>query len=362
MRVTISENRIWLLVFITVLIKIALFTYFKWFSPGTIFGTGNDADYYHTYALGFGVEEVNYWPVILKFLNERGLYNRDIISVISFVTSMTLLPFIYYKMVKIQGDEIQPVKAASYFLIIFYPTIFYVTGDVYRDVLMFVILILCLLLYKKILEINLLKGYVYFFIYFGLAYFLYMLRPYLGFALGLTPFVYLIFLKTKRYVKTWIIVYFVTLVLLKTFGGIEEILDYREGFSRFGTGGTTMGVGLLNKGPIMFVFYYIYTILAQLFGLFLVNISALISFILESVAFTLACIYLFKNSKFMNKLAVFLVTFFVIYSSIWLLGNDNLGTAVRLRIPSYLAIFASMFITYQTKVVVIYEKIKRREL
>ena len=119
-----------------------------------------------------------------------------------------------------------------------------------------------------------------------------------------------------------------------------------------------MGVGLLNKGPIMFVFYYIYTILGQLFGLFLVNISAFSAFFLETVPFTLAFIYLFKNTKFMNKFAIFLITFFVIYSSIWLLGNDNLGTAVRLRIPSYLAIFASMFITYQTKIVIIYEKIK----
>ena len=226
---------------------------------------------------------------------------------------------------------------------------------------MFVILILCLLLYKKILEINLLKGYVYFLIYFGLAYFLYMLRPYLGFALGLTPFVYLIFLKTKRHVKTWIIVYFVTLVLLKNFGGIYEILDYRDAFQRnvaLAYAGTTLGVGLQNKGPIMFLFYYIYTILAQLFGLFLVNISAFSAFFLETVTFTLAFIYLFKNKKFMNKFAIFLVTFFVIYSTIWLLGNDNLGTAVRLRIPSYLAIFASMFVVYQTKVVVIYEKIK----
>jgi len=281
------------------------------------------------------------------------------------VTSMTLLPFIYYKMVKIKADEIKLVKAGSYFLIIFYPTLFYITGDVYRDVFMFVILVLCLLLYKKILEINLLKGYVYFLIYFGLAYFLYMLRPYLGFALGLTPFVYLILLKTRRHVIKWIIVYFVTLVLLKNFGGIDEILDYRDAFQQFASqaySGTTIGIGLHNKGPIMFLFYYIYTVLAQLFGLFLVNISAYTAFFLESVPFTLAFIYLFKNIKFMNNFSIFLVTFFVIYSTIWLLGNDNLGTAVRLRIPSYLAIFASMFIVYQTKVVVISEKIKRREL
>ena len=58
----------------------------------------------------------------------------------------------------------------------------------------------------------------------------------------------------------------------------------------------------------------------------------------------------------------FLITFFVIYTTIWLLGNDNLGTAVRLRIPSYLVIFASMFIVYQTKIVLGYEKIKRTKL
>ena len=73
MRVTISTDRIWLLVFIIVLIKIILFTYFKWFSPGTIFGAGNDADYYHSYSLGFGNAAVNYWPVFLRFLNEMGL-------------------------------------------------------------------------------------------------------------------------------------------------------------------------------------------------------------------------------------------------------------------------------------------------
>ena len=112
----------------------------------------------------------------------------------------------------------------------------------------------------------------------------------------------------------------------------------------------------------MFLFYYIYTILAHLFGLFLVNISAFTAFFLETVPFIVALIYVFKNIKFMNKFAIFLLTFFTIYYTVWLLGNDNLGTAVRLRIPSYLVIFACMFIIYQTKIVVGYEKIKRKKL
>ena len=133
------------------------------FVSGTIFGGGNDADYYNAYALGADYVAVNFWPVILRFLNEMGHYNRNIISIISFVASLTLLPYVYYMMVKIQADEIKPVMAGSFFLIIFYPTVFYLTIDVFREVYMFIVLLLCLLLYKKLLETNLQKGFVYIF-------------------------------------------------------------------------------------------------------------------------------------------------------------------------------------------------------
>jgi len=112
----------------------------------------------------------------------------------------------------------------------------------------------------------------------------------------------------------------------------------------------------------MFLFYYIYSLVAQLFGMFIVNINSLIVFLLESVPFILATIYLFKNIEFMTKFVSFLIIFFILYTSIWLLGNDNLGTAVRLRIPSYLVIFASMFIVYQTKVVLGYKKTNNSDL
>ena len=60
----------------------------------------------------------------------------------------------------------------------------------------------------------------------------------------------------------------------------------------------------------------------------------------------------------MDKFVIFLLTFFVIYTSIWLLGNDNLGTATRLRIPSYLVIFACMFIVYQRKMITGFKTLK----
>ena len=370
MRVTISTTRIWLLVFIAMALKIVFFVYYQSFIEGTVFGGGNDADYYHNYALGYDAITgrpvdfaANYWPVILRFLNENELYNREVLSLILFVMSLTLTPYIYYKMIKIQANEIKPVMAGSFLLIIYYPSLFYITLDIFRDVLMFTILLFSFLLYKKVLDSNQVRVRVraYFFIYLGLAYFLYLMRSYLGFAMALTPFVYLILTKTRTYLKTWIIVYFVTLILVQNFGGFDEILNYRERFVIYGRGGSTLGIGLLDKSPIMFIFYYIYSLLGQLFGLFLVNINSIFVFILETVPFILALIYVFKNIKFMNKFAIFLLTFFTIYTTVWLLGNDNLGTAVRLRVPSYLVIFACMFIVYQTKIVVGYEIIKKKK-
>jgi len=346
-----SSKFFWLLILFIVLLKVLLFIYFSLFVDDTIFGGGSDADYYHRYALYYGaagsVNTTSLWPVMLRFFHEFGLYNRDIFSLILFVTSLTLTPYLFYKLVKIQANVFKPVKAGSILFIIFYPTFFFYSLDVYREVFMFSVLLLSLLLYKKSIEVNLLKSSVYFLIFLGLSYFLYLLRPYMGLALGITPFVYLIFSKTKRYLKTWIIMYFGILVMAKVSGVIDPILLYRGGF---GTGGTTLGIELIDKNPIMFLAYYLLSFFGQLFGLFVTNFAAVLVFFLESVPFILAFTYLLINIRFMNRFASFLLTFFIIYTTVWVLGNDNLGTAVRLRIPSFFAIFACMFIVYQVKI------------
>ena len=156
MRVTISSTGIWLLVFIAMGLKIVFFIYYQSFIEGTVFGGGNDGDYYHNYALGYNVITnvrvdfaANYWPVILRFLNENELYNREVLSLILFVMSLTLTPYIYYKMVKIQANEIKLVVAGSFLLIIYYPTIFYLTVDIFRDVLMFTILLFSFLILQN---------------------------------------------------------------------------------------------------------------------------------------------------------------------------------------------------------------------
>ena len=271
---------------------------------------------------------------------------------------MVFMPYLFYKIVKGQDNVIAPVRSGSVLLIIFYPTIFFFTIDVYRDVFMFFTLLLSLLLYKKIIETHGLRGVggIYFLVFLGLVFILFLLREYLGIALGLTPIIYYMFFKTKRYVKTWVFLYFILLVLVKASGAFDMLLLYR-GEDGFSNGGATLGIGLYNTNPVTFIIYYLYSLFAQLFGLFLVNINAVVAFILESVPFTLAFIYVLKNIRFLTKFGSFLLVFFVLYTTVWVLGNDNLGTAVRLRVPSYLAIFSCMFIVYQERVKFYFKKI-----
>ena len=128
----------------------------------------------------------------------------------------------------------------------------------------------------------------------------------------------------------------------------DALFVYRSSIG-FEKGGTTLGLDMINKDPVTFLIYYLYSVFGQLFGLFFVNKSAVLVFFLESVPFIVALVYLFKNIKFMTRFSSFLLVFFVIYTTVWVLSNDNLGTAVRLRVPSYLVIFACMFIVYQVK-------------
>ena len=53
--------------------------------------------------------------------------------------------------------------------------------------------------------------------------------------------------------------------------------------------------------------------------------------------------YIVKNIKYADNFIQFLIIFFVIYASVWLIGNDNLGTAVRLRFYNYFAIYIAFF-------------------
>lgn len=309
-------------------------------------GGGNDSDYYNNYALGYVDFAVNIWPVILRYLNDHGLYSRTIISYLLFFISLFLVPSLINRLAGIRFKENQKNYLYIILLCLLYPTIFFYTFDIYRDVFMvFSFLLGCLVVKKCLYSSNYIVFLLLFIFSLIIGFFLLGLRPYLGYAFLLALFLWKIRFTKKRLIFLAVL-YFLALFLINYFGYIDFLTEYRSGFEESG-GGSTLGLDFSN--PIMFIPNFILSTLGQLFGLYITNPLAIIVFLIETVPFFLMLVYVVKNIKLADSFVRFLIIFFVVYGSVWLIGNDNLGTAVRLRIYNYLAIYISFFYILRLK-------------
>lgn len=344
----LTKKSLYALVVLLVLIKVLIYMYFS-FSGGRLdTGGGSDADYYHAYALGYVNSAVNFWPVILRFLNDLGLYNRQLVAIGMFIMTLTLIPFLLYKVI-LQKDFPYKRKIFLYIYFVFslYPTLYLFTLDVYRDVAMFSVLLgSWFFLYRY--YTNKVLGFYNLIMFAALGYLCYLLRPYLGFAVIASFFLYYFYTKTTRYTWLWVILYVIGLMIFQGLGLFSSITEYR-GIDGFSGGGSTLGIGLHGRSPFVFIGLYILSFLGQVFGLFIVNAYAVVLFFVETIPFVLALRYIFKNKIYMDRFCHYLLAFFIIYTTVWVIGNDNLGTAVRLRFHSYMAIFICFFIVYQNK-------------
>lgn len=331
-----------LLVFVKVIFFIAIKNNFL--SIGL--GGGSDAEYYNYYALGYTEVAVNTWPVMLRYLNNHGLYSRTIISYLLFFISLFFIPGLVNKLAGLSFKDDQKNYLYIILLCLIYPTIFFYTFDVYRDVFMvFSFLVGCLIVKKCLNSSNYINFLLLFLISLLIGFFLLGLRPYLGYAFLLALFLWKIRFTKKRLVFLAIL-YFSALFLVNYLGYLDFLTDYRSGFEEVG-GGSTLGLDFSN--PVMFIPNFILSTLGQLFGLYITNPLAIILFLVETLPFFFMLVYVVKNIKLADNFVRFLIIFFVVYGSVWLIGNDNLGTAVRLRIYNYLAIYISFFYILRTK-------------
>lgn len=317
-------------------------------------GGGSDANYYHAYALGYIDLAVNFWPVILRFLNDFGLYFRDGISYLFLLINLFIIPFLVAKLSGLNFKKSQKYYLYSVLLCLIYPTLFFFTFDVYRDVFMVLSFLVGCLIVKKSLNSN---NFIVFSFFYILAilmgFFLMALRPYLGYAFLLALVLWKINL-TKKRIFFFAILYFFVLFIANYIGIFESLTEYRSGFEE-GEGGSTLGLDFSN--PIMFIPNFILSTLGQLFGLYITNPLALALLFIETVPFIFMFFYILKNIKYADSFIQFLIVFFVLYASVWLIGNDNLGTAVRLRMYNYLVVYICFFY-----ILIVKEKIKYQQV
>lgn len=309
-------------------------------------GGGNDSGYYHNYAVGIVNTAVNTWPVILRFLNDYGLYSRAIISHLLFLLSIVFIPIMTAKLSELNLKKDQKYYFYILFLCLLYPTLFFYSMDVYRDVFMVFSFLLGCIVVKKSLNSN---NFLFFIFYLVLAIviglFLLGLRPYLGYAFLLSLLLWKIKFTKKRIIFLCVL-YALVLFVANYIGIFDRLTEYRSSFEEIG-GGSTLGLDFSNS--IMFIPNLILSFLGQMLGLYITNPLAVVILLIETLPFFFMLIYVIKNIRLADSFVRFLIIFFVLYASVWLIGNDNLGTAVRLRMYNYLSIYISFFYILKLK-------------
>lgn len=352
----ISNKAIFICIFILIFIKITFYFLIKIDYISLGLGGGNDSDYYDAYALGYVDVAVNIWPVILRFFNDLGFYSRDVISYLFLFINLFIIPFLVARLSGLNFKKDQKYYLYSVSLCLIYPTLFFYTFDIYRDVFMVLSFLVGCLIVKKSLNS---KSFIFFSYFYILAIliglFLLDFRPYLGYAFLLALFLWKIKL-TKKRIFFFAILYFFALFIANYIGIFERLTEYRSGFEE-GEGGSTLGLDFSN--PVMFIPNFILSTLGQLFGLYVTNPFAFILLLVETVPFFAMLVYLVKNIKLADSFVRFLIIFFVLYASVWLIGNDNLGTAVRLRMYNYLVVYICFFYILKVKENIKYQVVNK---
>ncbi|MEJ5033219.1 hypothetical protein WH243_07110 [Acinetobacter sp. MYb177] len=331
---------LFMLIFILSFTKVFLFSLVKFNFLGLSVGGNSDANYYNDYALGYVSEAVNIWPILLNKLNFLGFYDRDIISFLLFFLCSVLIPFLTCYLANLNFRSNQKEYLLMFLISSIYPTLFFYSLDIYRDVFMvFIFLLACVFVKLSLSSDDILISFFYFSICILFGFFLYELREYLGYAFLCALLLFRLKL-TRIRVIVFSLAYVLILFLLNYAGYLKSLTDYRLGFEDY-SGGSTLGLDFSN--PVMFIPNFLLSIFGQLFGLYFTNPISYFLFAVETLPFIYMFVYVLRNISYSDSYIRFLLIFFVLYASVWLIGNDNLGTAVRLRMYNYFSIYICFF-------------------
>lgn len=313
-------------------IKLIIITVWIIATPELYLGGTSDADYYNEYALGY-IEDTatSIWPVILKCINDLGWYQRDAVAEIMAIANSVLYPFVIYKICIKFGA----CKKAAIIVIILYqcwPSNYLISFDIYRDNILLGIALLGVYIsitqFKPLEKIN---GII---LYGALAIIAFQFRPYLGFSIFSA---YILTIVIGKSVLRWgvIIPYLLMMIaLLGTINALDPLFEYRGEYG-FESGGSSFGIGLINKNTIEAIGLIILSAIYQMGGFYIYDAKTSFIFLVESLPFLVMLYFSVRYIKIYEKSMKYTVLFFVIYSTVWIIGNDNLGTGIRLRIISY---------------------------
>ena len=325
-----SQN-VLITVIIISFIKLLLLLYHNFHSH--ILPWGMDAAMYDTFAQSGNLKGITLWMDILAYLNAIGLYDRMNITISIQFISVFIIPLVVAKLILNITNNIKLVMLSVLFVSC-YPSLYMYVGDIYRDIVMFLFFVILLYLVDIFFKVRTNSKPLCLMLIFGLFYISFGFRPYLGAALLLAFFSSYFYL--FKNIKILFALYFISIIIIHSLGLLEPLLEYRASFSEINAG-STLGIDISNANALTVVPLFIVSYLGQFFGFFLINASAVLVFLTESIPI-MYMLFKINFSILNNQFYRFLFYFIIIYNTVWVMANDNLGTATRLRIYSYLGI------------------------
>lgn len=307
-------------------------------------GAAGDGNYYDAYARGEVEAVTSLWPILLRALNDWGLYDRKGVALALFLLGAAGVPWLVGKLVR-GGASTRRVGAQSAWfaamLVSLYPTLFFYTLDLYRDAFMLFLFLTALVAFQTaILSASPLRKTIWLATYLLIGAVLYLIRGYLGFSV-LTAWPLASLLGRIRLSTTNVVllaVSYLTAVYLGHHLGLFAPLYAYRSLEVFEEGGSSFRLGFHHTSGLQFMGTFLLSFLFQIFGLYLTSWKALVLFLVETVPFMAMISSIWKRRLLLDGFSRYLIIFSLIYATIFVLGNDNLGTAARLRMFIYVGI------------------------
>lgn len=318
-------------VIIIIFIKLFFLSYHNFYSH--ILPWGMDAAMYDSFAQSGNLKGITFWMDILAYLNVIGLYDRMNITISIQFMSVFIIPLVVAKLILNITNDTQLVMFSVLFVSC-YPSLYMYSGDIYRDVVMVLIFVILLYLVDIFFRVRVNGKFLCLILVLGLFYILFGFRPYLGVALLLAFFSSYFYL--FKNIKILLAFYFMLIIIIHSLGLLDPLLEYRASFGEIDAG-STLGIDISNANVLTVVPLFIISYLGQFFGFFIINANSALVFLTESIP-VMYMLFKVKFSILSNQFYRFLFYFIIIYNTVWVMANDNLGTATRLRIFSYLGV------------------------
>ena len=328
------------------LIKLVFFFVQNMYGVISVGGT-SDADYYDAIALG-ALMEPNAWGQFLKLLNVLGLYDRFEVAISIAILNSVLVPWLFYKI--IEHDQLSVMGLIEWGAVLFvsgYPTVMYYTTDIYRDIPMIVVFLVCMFIVKYFLDAKVAlvsaKSVALILLLLACLGVLYVLRFYLAAAI-LIALVSCFMFDISKNILIPLALFILMITIANGIGVFNWMkIDYRLTYA---AAGSAFGIDF-SQGS--FWANFLNSLMKGLYGFYFNSRWSVVLFVTESLPALLATTYVVINRKYIDRFAGFLVIFFVTYASIWVIGVDSLGTAARYRVFNYLAIMLAACVVHKNK-------------